>query len=184
MSRNWLVGVLSGFALCLCISTDLGAQRGSGSRTRVQPKRRLAPAEFQEKFWSYLTKSRSAYRHWGSFSDQGSRVRAGKNPHGAFLKLYANQAARSRPQEPPHQSIFVLENYAADQRTLMAVEVMYRAKNFDPSHNDWYWIKYFPDGTVVSTSTEKGNKPIAGRFASCIACHRRAAGNDYVFAND
>ena len=54
----------------------------------------------------------------------------------------------------------------------------------NPEHGDWFWVKYLPDGSVARTPADKGNKPIKGRFASCIECHASADGDDYVFAND
>jgi len=61
---------------------------------------------------------------------------------------------------------------------------MYRSKGYDPDNNDWYYVKYQPDGTVAMTPPEKGNQPIQGRFQSCIECHSSADGGDFVFAND
>ena len=66
----------------------------------------------------------------------------------------------------------------------MAITVMYRTRGFDPQHNDWYWVKYNPDGTVARTPAAKGSKRISGKFKSCIDCHSGAKGDDFYFAND
>jgi hypothetical protein len=63
---------------------------------------------------------------------------------------------------------------------LMAVTVMYRAKGYDPEHNDWYYAKYNPNGTVAM----KGDMKLVGKPKGCIACHAGADGNDFTFAND
>jgi hypothetical protein len=72
-------------------------------------------------------------------------------------------------------------------RYLAAVTVMVqREAGYDPDNNDWFWVKYKPDGEI-----DKNPKGIAlaGRVAKgmdsgCIACHAEAQNNDYVFTND
>jgi hypothetical protein len=72
-------------------------------------------------------------------------------------------------------------------RHLSSVTVMYkRETGYDPDNQDWFWVKYAPDGSV-----ERNPKGIAlaGRVAKgtdqgCIACHVTAPGNDYVFNSD
>ena len=131
-----------------------------------------------------MTKSTSAYKKWGAFPGKTTDIYEGQSPHGAYLRVYANKAARSNPQRPPHGAILVKENYGKDKETLMAVTVMYRTNGYDPKHNDWYWIKYMPNGEVAKTPADKGSKPIAGRFMSCINCHEGSDGNDLMFVND
>jgi hypothetical protein len=137
---------------------------------------------FEDRFWRWLQAAQ--YKNWAPEPGKSGDIYKGQSPHGAFLKVYMNRTAAGRPQELPHGSILVKENYGKDKKTLMAVTVMYRNKGYDKDHNDWYWVKYNPDGTVAKTPPEKGSKPIAGRFPSCIACHEGADGNDYTFAND
>jgi hypothetical protein len=110
----------------------------------------------------------------------------GKSPHGAFLKLYVNDPVVKNPDAPPHKSVIVKENYMEDEQTkekkLGALTIMYRVKEgYDPENNDWYWVKYLPDGKVAETGD---GMPIAGRFKGCIECHASAAGDDYIFMND
>jgi hypothetical protein len=61
---------------------------------------------------------------------------------------------------------------------------LYRVKGYDPKNGDWYWMKYLENGTLVRTPASEGNQPVAGRVASCINCHSKAAGGDFVFSND
>ncbi len=145
----------------------------------------LSAAErFQQQFWRYLTKGAVGYDQWGPFPGKEAEMYEGQSPHGAYLRLIANKIARQNPQSLPAGSILIKENYGEDKTTLMAITVMYRSQGYDPQHNDWYWIKYNPDGSVARTPAEQGRRPIAGRFASCIDCHSGAAGNDYAFVND
>ena len=84
----------------------------------------------------------------------------------------------------PYGTILVTENYADDKTTLKDITVMYRSKGADPQHGDWYWLKSLPDGAIARTPEKEGKKPIAGKVASCIECHSKAAGRDLVFSND
>lgn len=70
---------------------------------------------------------------------------------------------------------------------LKAITVMFRReKGYDPDNQDWFWVKYGADGSLLKNP--KGMK-LAGRVAKgsdkgCIACHQVAPGNDYIFNND
>jgi hypothetical protein len=61
-----------------------------------------------------------------------------------------------------------------------------REVGYDPDNNDWFWVKYGPDGTVDENDA---GVALAGRVAKgastgCIACHANAAAGDYLFVND
>lgn len=75
-----------------------------------------------------------------------------------------------------------MEDEETKEKKLGALTIMYRAKEgYDPENNDWYWVKYLPNGKVAKTGE---GMPIAGKVKSCIECHASAAGDDYVFTND
>jgi len=156
-----------------------GTQRNAGSGSRVVQKQ-----PFHAAFWNYLTKGPHGYNSFGPFPGASAETHEGQSPHGDYLRLYANKTARKDPKGLPLGSILIKENYGPDRETLMAITVMYRSRDYDPENNDWYYIKYQPDGTVAMTPPEKGSKPIQGRFQSCIDCHGGAEDGDYVFAND
>jgi hypothetical protein len=79
------------------------------------------------------------------------------------------------------------ENVANDpNKYLKAVTVMYRRSGYDPENKDWFWVKYSPDGNVL---TNPKGMSLAGRVAKgmpkgCIACHTAAPGGDMVFNHD
>ncbi len=152
-----------------------GAIQNQASSGTVQ-----AQQTFESKFWSYLLRSEPAYRNWAPWPGQGADYYPGQSPHGAFLKMYINRTAAADPVNLPHGSVIIKENYGEDQKTLMAVTVMYRSQGYDSQNGDWYWAKYNPDGTVAM----KGDVRLAGRVQGCIDCHSGAQGNDFVFAND
>ena len=161
-------------------SASRGSQSRQGSSQRGSARKQVP---FEARFWNYLTRGKVPYRRWRSWPEQEG-LYPGQSPHGAFLKMYINSKAAADTDTPQNGSIIVKENYAKDQKTLMAITVMYKAKGYHPQHGDWYWVKYNPDGTVARTPPHKGNKPVRGRFASCIQCHDGADGEDFVFAND
>ena len=99
---------------------------------------------------------------------------AGQGPHGLLLTTYLNEAAfntlESKPGAFPDGAILVKENYMPD-KTLAAITVMLKKPGFDPDHNDWFFAKYGPDGSVQA----------AGSPAGCVACHGAVRSNDYVY---
>jgi hypothetical protein len=69
---------------------------------------------------------------------------------------------------------------------LKAVTVMFKREGFDPEDQDWFWVKFKPNGGLHTNP--KGIK-LAGKVAKgmpkgCIACHKAASGGDFVFNND
>lgn len=181
MSRTILGTVVLAVVVILATSESSIAQR-RGSTTRGGAVK--TPAQFQAALWDYLTKGESRYKKWGAFPGKTTDIYEGESPHGAYLRIYANSAARSNGKNPPAGSIVVKENYGKDKKTLMAVTVMYKSKGYNAKAGDWYWIKYSPDGKTALTPKQKGSKPIAGRFQSCIQCHSDADGDDWLFVND
>lgn len=110
---------------------------------------------------------------WAMWPGKG-RLYSGGDPHGALLTTYLNPAANDalarKAGTMPPGAVIVKENYMPDS-TLAAVTVMYKAAaGYNPSANDWYWMKRLPDGTVEA----------AGRVDGCISCHGAQAGNDYI----
>jgi hypothetical protein len=125
--------------------------------------------------WSWLQEVR--YENWAPYPGQDGEMYEGTRPHGALLKVYVNRPAAGHPDEPPHGSVIIKENYSADKE-LAAITVMKRVRDYDAEHDDWYWVKYTPKGEVAE------NGKAAGKVQSCIACHEAAGGDDYIFSND
>ena len=128
-------------------------------------------------FWTWLDEAE--YENWGPFPGHPAGFYEGSRPHGAKLKTYVNRVAAANPDDPPHGSIIVKENYSPDEE-LAAITIMKRVEGFAPDHGDWWWVKYTADGDVA----EQNGAKIAGAVESCIACHDKAGAHDYVFAND
>ena len=154
-----------------------GSRAQGGQIAQITEKRSI-----EERFWSYLQQSR--YKNWAPAPGQNGDFYEGQSPHGAYLKMYLNRTAIAHPTDLPYSSIIVKENYGPDKKTVMAITVMYRSKGYDPQHNDWYWVKYNPDGTVAKAPPAMGSMPLAGKVKGCIKCHGDSDGDDLVFFND
>lgn len=158
--------------------------QGSGS-SRLSPPRQTrpqTPAEFQQSFWKHVTVA-SPYQQWTQWPAGAEGPRSADQPHGPWIKTYANSVADKNPSRLGYGSILVNEEYDDDKTTVKAVSVMYCVKGTDPAHYDWFWMKYSPDGKVMKSPASQGGKPIAGKVQSCIKCHQKANA-DLVFSND
>ena len=153
-------------------------------------------ASFEDQFWKYLVGNN--YKNWSPGPSESAEFYKGKNPHGAYLKMYVNRTAAGNIDDLAVGSVVILENYLEDQ-SLKTISVMYRTAGFNPTGNDWYWIEYKPDGSVVGSGesdsrrqsrirnvslTTSPKRMVMGKSSQCIGCHQSAAGEDFVFSND
>ncbi|MBI4286694.1 MAG: cytochrome P460 family protein [Chloroflexi bacterium] len=124
--------------------------------------------------YNYITKDND-YTKWKMWPGK-SALYPGREPHGAMLTTYVTDNAFSAIQgkkgKIPEGSIIVKENYMPD-RQLAAVTVMYKVKGFDPAHNDWFWLKYAPDGKI----------DVAGKVDMCYDCHGQQKDNDFIYTS-
>ena len=171
----------------------LASSSTSEAQSRDQDK-----ASFERKFWKYLVGNN--YKNWSPGPNQSSGFYKGQNPHGSYLKMYINRTAAGSIGDLKLGSVVILENYMKDQ-TLKTISVMYRTTGFNPSANDWYWVEYKPDGSVVVIDQDHHNPSLEskvqqvsytvapklklmGKATQCINCHQSAGGNDFMFSND
>ncbi len=120
-----------------------------------------------------------------------SRPYEGTEPHGAVLttdraRITVNGVTGwvivKKNFGPPGISVEKVE--AEGEKHLKAVTVMFKRPGYDPDNKDWFWVKYRPDGSLDRNPAQR---LLAGRIAKgankgCIACHRNAEGEDYVFS--
>ena len=145
-----------------------------------------ADVAFAEALWAEM----DGYGDWAMQSE----IMPGKSPHGMFIRMYYSIVTIDG--KPYH--IVVKDNYggkdvtldmvkAAPADYLMAITPMVqREAGYDSDNNDWYWVKYGPDGMVGKNDMDMA---LAGRVAKgmpmgCISCHVNAGGGDYLFLND
>jgi hypothetical protein len=102
-----------------------------------------------------------------------TKLRQGKEPHGALQNVYVNKvgfkAFTEKSGSLPEGSIIVKENYMPDKK-LGAVTVMYKKKGYNPAAGDIMWLKYGPDMKIMAQ----------GKADPCIQCHAQFKDNDYV----
>jgi len=194
--RFKLTAILSSIILTSCLFSGeaLAQQHRSSDRSFAEEMADTSEKPFEDRFWKYLIGNN--YKNWAPGPGQNGDFYIGQNPHGALLKMYLNRIAAGRTSNFPMGSVVILENYRAD-KSLKTISVMYRTNGFNPQGNDWYWIEYNPDGTVVkavvtkpTVSTVSHNegggqlKKTMGRATNCMSCHQSGEGEDYVFFND
>lgn len=171
-----------GYLLVCGAYSQSGARPQSGSG-RVEARGPLQDAPFEERFWDFLSAGRHRYDYWGPFAGK-TEMYEGQSPHGSYLRVFANRTARNAEGDLPANSIIVKENFADDMETLVSITAMYKVDGFDPENDNWYYVKFNPDGSVARTPADSGSRKIAGRFQACIDCHKDAGGDDFVFLND
>lgn len=117
----------------------------------------------------------------------------GVAPHGMMLEtFYASATIEGHTGDLIVKRNFGPEGVSADEvladpgKHLGAITVMFRREaGFDADNQDWFWVKYLPDGSL--DKNPKG-MALAGRVAKgndevgCIACHSGV--DDYVFTSD
>lgn len=132
------------------------------------------PEPTAEDVWGYL--ERVQYQKNWDYWPGKQELYQGQDPHGVRLTTYVNPAALDalgrKAEQMPTGAIIVKENYSPDAK-LAAVTVMYKAQEgYNPEHNDWFWLKRQPDGTVDA----------AGKVDGCQSCHQ-ASQRDYLLTS-
>ncbi len=133
--------------------------------------------EFAESLWTQITED-GDYAQW-PLADGTDARQPGGSPHGAFVSIFVEDGG----------DLLVKENYAEDGETLAAITVMAKRPGYDAENADWFYAKYFPDGSLDTTTGDEMGVPLAGAVepqpgAGCRGCHRAAADGDFVFTND
>ncbi|MCV6609837.1 MAG: cytochrome P460 family protein [Amphritea sp.] len=164
----------------LGVSLSLPAQEPFGDKASV---------DFAAGIWQQMIDNRLA-------GDQASVTRPyiGLPPHGQILELIEQTVTvNGRAGE-----LVIKRNYGGNgltvedvinnpNRYLDSITVMFRREaGYDQINGNWYYAKFNPDGSLQDNP--KG-VPLAGRVAKgmatgCIACHRAAGGDDFIFNHD
>ncbi len=133
------------------------------------------------KLWSSMQDAK--YQdNWALWPGKG-KLYKGTHPHGALLTTYINEVAanalKAEAKQMPKGSIIIKENYMPDG-TLGAITVMDKTGE---GKDDYFWVKYTPDGTVEVKEMEKDGKKmsvtLAGKPKGCIGCHVASTGGIY-----
>ena len=146
-----------------------------------------ADAAYAALLWDVMAEGRLV----GANSLNGFPYQGGE-PHGAMLETFYSEATI----DGHTGSLIVKRNYGPAEVTedevigdpdkhLAAITVMFRREQgYDSDNQDWFWVKYLPDGSLDKNPAGVG---LAGRVAKgaeqgCIACHSGV--EDYVFTTD
>ena len=155
-----------------------------------------SPAEvaYAASLWSAM----EAARLVGADARELEPFFGGAKPHGMILEL----AYQDLPVAGHSGFLVVKKNYEGDGVSEQAVKadrgaflssitVMYeRESGYDEDNQNWFWVKYKPDGSLFTKPVDGRNIALAGRIVKgptpednggCIYCHRSAGGGDYIF---
>lgn len=126
-----------------------------------------------KQLWKYISQTNN-YKNWDHWPGYDGFYE-GRSPHGAFLKLYVNnhakRAIKNGAKTLPENAIVVKENYNKEKK-LLAITPMYKVEDYNPKAGNWFWAKYEANGDVMTE----------GKVGSCIDCHKKVSGNDYLFS--
>ncbi len=180
--RNLLL--LSGALLLGALTLSAQTTRPAGQKPA--PFGGRGDVAFAEKLW----KAMDGYTGW----KLRTGVIRGASPHGKLVRMYSTWVTVDGHAYPT----VVKDNYGGRGMTPEKVEenpaaylksvtvMLQREPGYDPENQNWFWVKFDPDGKVAKN--EKG-MALAGRVAKgmskgCISCHSQAEGGDYLFSND
>lgn len=178
LARRCLFSILSLMA-CAALADSQEAGSGSSRSDPARATRPQTPEEFHDTFWRYLVKKDAAYNTWKALEHEPLKDEV-ENPHSTVSRTYANDVAAKNPDNLPLGSILVREDYD-DKRKRQSISVLYRVKDYDKEHGNWYYLRFTETGAIMKG---KDNKPLVGKVTSCIECHSKAGGKDFVFSND
>jgi len=188
--------ILAGFTIAAVAGCS--AVAGSDVTEESQAERKPpfggpANTEYAAALWSSLEANRMV-------GDQTAKTHpyAGQQPHGGVLELIEGRIA----VDGTEGLALVKKNYRAEgleadalidavmenqKRHLASITVMFqRESGYDADHDNWYWAKYAPDGSLLTNpkGMKLGGRVAKGANKGCIACHQAAPGNDYIFTHD
>jgi hypothetical protein len=153
--------------------------------------------EYAQKLWSSLETEKIV----GSSALKAEPFFGGAKPHGMILEL----VYRTVEVEGHRGFVVVKKNYdgagvsvdrveADREKFLTSMTVMFRREaGYDNDNQNWFWVKYHPDGRVFQKTANGSTTALAGRLvkgktpednSGCIYCHASAGGGDYVFYPD
>lgn len=158
-------------AFAACAAGDEAADGAEEAAPAAEEAAVTLPELSADGVWGHLTSA--DYENWDRWPGTTDQYQ-GQEPHGALLTTYVNDVAAAAIAAGdvmmPVGAIVVKNNYMPDGM-LAAVTAMVKTADFNPDHNNWWFLKRLTDGTVEAE----------GRFAGCEGCHGAVAANDYLF---
>lgn len=149
---------------------------------QIEKQEQIAPDRIAKELWELI--HREEYRiNWQMWPGKPPFYN-GSHPHGALLTTYLNEqsynAVVNKEGEMPPGSIIIKENYDPE-KNLGAITVLYKLAGFDPENNNWFWVKFAPDGVPMTMDKDGKSMTLAGKVPGCIGCHGARKENDYIY---
>jgi hypothetical protein len=166
-------------SIMLAVPSVAVAQGSGSSRATPSPPRQQTVEEYTASFWQYINRDGSSYQKWQTVQAEFPQGIA--DEHHDPRTVYLNSVASKDRDKLPFGSILVRPQYGVDGKALQSINVMYRIKSNDSDKLEWYWLSYLPSGVIAKTGGTAGDRLMAGRVRSCIECHQKASGGDFVF---
>jgi len=122
----------------------------------------------------------------------------GANPHGMILEIdqkliqvsnHVGFVVVKKNYNGPGVTVDAVKENRA--KFLSSITVMYqREVGYDSDNQNWFWVKYKPDGSLFDKPVQNQKIHLAGRIikgktwgesGGCIYCHSSAGSGDYIF---
>lgn len=115
----------------------------------------------------------------------------GTEPHGMMLATFYSTATVDghtgdlvvkRNYGP--EGVSETEVLTAPMDHLSALTVMFRREEgYDPDNQNWFWVKYLPDGSLDQNPAGQSlaGRVVKGADSGCISCH--SSNENYLFTN-
>lgn len=153
-----------------------------GARLGPTAPYQAAPDTTGAAIWAYL-QAEDYQEDWALYPGT-DELYEGTEPHGMLLTTYVNELAAAALEEDadrlPDGAIVVKENYTPNAE-LAAVTVMYKRAGYNPDHNDWFFSKHLPDGSLDQAPN---GMALEGRVPGCQACHSAQSEHDYLYTGN
>ncbi|MFV2031351.1 MAG: cytochrome P460 family protein [Gammaproteobacteria bacterium] len=117
----------------------------------------------------------------------------GQHPHGAILDALEGPINI----DGKLLKLFIKRNYGGPgvsrsavannpAKYLQSITVMLKRPGYDPENQDWFWVKYKPDGSLDTNpaGVKLAGKVAKGKPKGCIACHALAPGRDMLYTRN
>lgn len=152
--------------------------------TEISVEEGFNAEKMANELWNKI-QSENYWANWKKWPDKEAFYK-GREPHGALLTTYVNDAALKtiidKEGQMPSGAIIITEDYMPD-KTLDSITVMHKIEGFNPKVNDWFWVKFGPDGKIATAEKYGQTLNLAGKVAACIECHGGQSANDFIFTS-
>ncbi|MFQ6022807.1 MAG: hypothetical protein ACE5NW_08805 [Acidiferrobacterales bacterium] len=184
-------------ALLTLVITTASYQETPRANGVKLPMGSVEDVAYAEQLWLMMHSERLV----GKNADRLKPFFGGARPHGMILELaYRNLSVGN------HTGFIVIKkNYDGSDvsvanveknraKYLSSITVMYqRELGYDEDNQNWFWVKYKPDGRLFKKEINGKDVALAGRIlkgktrdenGGCLYCHSSAGGGDYIFYPD